>query len=87
MGILLGAKTFLMGSKIAQMVALCAITLGGVFLYGQYKHWQGGANERTAIIKKSNKVAIKKNKKASKVRRSVPVSAARKRLLEYARPD
>ncbi len=84
---ILGAVTFLKGSKTAQMVAVCGLAVVGVWGYGQYKHWQGGANERTAIIKKSNKVAVKKNRKARKVRKRTPVRAARKRLLEYARPN
>ena len=84
----LGAiRTFFLGSKTARFVAACLAAIMGLWVYGQFKYWQGGAGERTAIVKKSNKEAIKKNKKASKVRRSVPVSAARKRLLEYARPD
>ena len=84
---LLGARAFLMGSRTAQLVAVCVMALIGVWGYGKWQYWQGGKEKATQIINKSNKVAVKKNKKARKVRARVPVSAARKRLLEYARPN
>ena len=74
---ILGAITFLKGSKTAQMVAVCGLAVVGVWVYGQYKESIGGNKREAKIIKNTKKAGRRKNAKSSKIRkRIVPSTAA-----------